>query len=226
MDYVAEMSRGLEYDTDVNPTEEVQHPSQSVTLTSKDEALYLSDDVAKANAEGEEGDVYHDGDGDEGDEFGDFSDLPSGAALSRFRRTVTEGVAVKEYKTIRIAKTAPYIQLQSVAKADRTLRVFDAGLTSQYLSAMHAVATQGVSFAGQAALVTGAGEGSIAIELVKSLLEGGATVVVAVHRTGDRLQQRLGFLRSVFEEYEALHHILFLPPLLLRTGLIPHATLI
>ncbi|KAJ2577573.1 fatty acid synthase alpha subunit Lsd1, partial [Coemansia sp. RSA 1807] len=46
-----------------------------------------------------------------------------------------------------------------------------------YFSGLNSIATQGISFAGKTALVTGCGRGSIGAEIVSSLLAGGAKVL-------------------------------------------------
>ncbi|WP_445162319.1 fatty acid synthase subunit beta domain-containing protein [Mycobacterium sp. Dal123C01] len=58
----------------------------------------------------------------------------------------------------------------------------------------------GLTFAGRTALVTGAGPGSIALEMVKSLLEGGARVVVTTSSYG---LDRSKFLKRVYQEHAA-----------------------
>ena len=64
------------------------------------------------------------------------------------------------------------------------------------------ISTNGVTFEGQVALLTGAGRGSIAIELGKALLQGGATVIVTTWERNDEFMQLLfKALRGVYEEY-------------------------
>ncbi|KAI0396678.1 putative fatty acid synthase alpha subunit FasA [Xylariaceae sp. FL0594] len=60
---------------------------------------------------------------------------------------------------------------------------YDAELTNVYLDAIFAGNTTGISFAGKTALVTGAGTGSIGLEVVRGLLCGGAKVIVTTSRT-------------------------------------------
>jgi fatty acid synthase subunit alpha, fungi type len=60
---------------------------------------------------------------------------------------------------------------------------YDAELTNTYLDAIFAGNTTGISFAGKTALVTGAGTGSIGLEVVRGLLSGGARVIVTTSRT-------------------------------------------
>ncbi|KAI0384967.1 putative fatty acid synthase alpha subunit FasA [Hypomontagnella monticulosa] len=60
---------------------------------------------------------------------------------------------------------------------------YDGELTNTYLDALFAGNTAGISYAGKTALVTGAGTGSIGIEVVRGLLAGGARVIVTTSRT-------------------------------------------
>eukprot|EP01046_Picozoa_sp_COSAG06_P055981 COSAG06_NODE_10454_length_1676_cov_1.380380_2_plen_119_part_00 len=60
------------------------------------------------------------------------------------------------------------------------------------------ISTNGVTFEGQVALLTGAGRGSIAIELGKALLQGGATVIVTTWERNDEFMQLLFKVRKLF----------------------------
>ncbi|KAI1428071.1 putative fatty acid synthase alpha subunit FasA [Xylaria sp. FL1777] len=60
---------------------------------------------------------------------------------------------------------------------------YDRQLTNTYLDAIFAGNTSGISYAGKTALVTGAGAGSIGMEVVRGLLAGGARVIVTTSRT-------------------------------------------
>lgn len=75
----------------------------------------------------------------------------------------------------------PLLHMLSRATPTTEAWEYDDQLTRMYLKCMHEIASAGVSFEGQVALVTGAGLGSIALELVCAFLQGGATVVTAVH---------------------------------------------
>ncbi|KAI1329110.1 putative fatty acid synthase alpha subunit FasA [Xylariaceae sp. FL0255] len=59
---------------------------------------------------------------------------------------------------------------------------FDRDLTNIYLDAILLGNTTGISYAGKTALVTGAGVGSIGMEVVRGLLAGGARVIVTTSR--------------------------------------------
>ena len=104
--------------------------------------------------------------------------------------------------TLKLLKGQPYIHLKSPAAFDPNMRVYDEGLTAQFLAAQHDIATNGISFEGQVALLTGAGRGSICIELGKALLQGGATVIVTTwNRTDQMLNYDLEMLRGVYETH-------------------------
>ncbi|KAK0628755.1 putative fatty acid synthase alpha subunit FasA [Bombardia bombarda] len=60
---------------------------------------------------------------------------------------------------------------------------YDRALTDAYLNALFAGSTSGISYAGKTALVTGAGPGSIGIEVIRGLLSGGARVIATTSRT-------------------------------------------
>ncbi|KAK8107064.1 uncharacterized protein PG998_009077 [Apiospora kogelbergensis] len=62
-------------------------------------------------------------------------------------------------------------------------RHYDSEFTQLYLDALFVGNTSGITYAGKTALVTGAGIGSIGIEVVKGLLSGGARVIVTTSRT-------------------------------------------
>lgn len=81
--------------------------------------------------------------------------------------------------------------------------------TYRYLQALSILATSGTSFAGQVCLVTGAGEGSIAIELVKVLLEGGAHVILT---TSSLNQRKAGVFQKVFQHCGARGSLLRVVP--------------
>lgn len=92
----------------------------------------------------------------------------------------------------------PWLKLLSVAPGS-TVRTYDAAETAAYMDCLRDVAApdRGVSFAGKAALVTGAGRGSIGSELVRALLMGGCRVLVT---TSSFSRKTTTFYRSMFEE--------------------------
>lgn len=94
----------------------------------------------------------------------------------------------------------PFVFLKSRKGADLLHWDYDEDLTSTYLSILSQIASAGISFKGKNVLVTGAGRGSIGIELVQMLLSGGARVIVTTARFS-----RAGteFYRQVYEKHGA-----------------------
>ena len=172
--YVAEMSRGLEYDQTL-PTE-VRHPRQAQTLEMDRPMAFADADEVKMPA-GRKPRSASEIDAD-------LVQLPSGERLAALRKSIS---LKEEWATIRIHKRVPLLHIKTPSKHDPSLRILDEPLTSQYLSCLHEIATNGVSFGDQVALVTGASVGSIAFQMVKGLLEGGATVIVTMrHSKSDK----------------------------------------
>ena len=68
-------------------------------------------------------------------------------------------------------------------------------LTNYYLDALAQGAKDGISFQGKFALMTGAGAGSIGVEIMQGLISGGAHVIVTTSR----------FSREVTEYYQSLY---------------------
>ena len=83
---------------------------------------------------------------------------------------------------------------------DMTVKLFDA--IGKSLS-------EGMSFSGKTVLVTGAGQGSIGIELVQKLLMGGATVIVTTSRSIQKAQK---MFRDVYAEHGARESELLVLP--------------
>jgi 3-oxoacyl-ACP reductase-like protein len=75
---------------------------------------------------------------------------------------------------------------------DPTIRLYVVESTCVLLSCIHQIASTGISFAGKVALLTGCGKNSIGVEIVKSLLDGGATVFVTTSSFSMRTTTLLG----------------------------------
>lgn len=89
-----------------------------------------------------------------------------------------------------------HVRLRPHAPAGRD----GAATAKAFEEALLALARGDQSFAGRTALVTGASDRSIAIELVKLLLTGGARVVVT---TSQHTPERIRFYRRLFQRYGA-----------------------
>jgi 3-oxoacyl-ACP reductase-like protein len=107
------------------------------------------------------------------------------------------------YHTVKIPDSMPYVHMRYDAHGvDPSFKVYDEGATCAYLRSLRDISTTGVSFVDQVALLTGAGIGSINIELVKALVQGGATVVVTLFiRNAKRQTQLYAEMRSIYEAY-------------------------
>ncbi|PWN20843.1 hypothetical protein BCV69DRAFT_270565 [Microstroma glucosiphilum] len=73
-------------------------------------------------------------------------------------------------------------------------------LTSVYFSVLEDFASEGMSFEGRNVLITGAGRGSIAVEVLKGLLAGGARCVVT---TSSYSRKTVEFYQSIYQKLGA-----------------------
>mmetsp|Transcript_17053 Transcript_17053/g.37202 ORF Transcript_17053/g.37202 Transcript_17053/m.37202 type:complete len:3767 (-) Transcript_17053:37-11337(-) len=224
VEYVEEMSRGLYYSR--SSASEVAAPEQVVELAPEGELSTDAEyDVPREDSPKASGRRPR-SESQLRRELSQLDDLPTGPTLEKFRKTIPlsqvqedvqsleEDCKVEEYTSIHVTKHVPYIHLKSPSSVDQSVRIIDERLTSDYLSCLHDMGTSGVSFAGQVALVTGAGRGSIACELVKALLEGGATVIVTVRtsRTEEAMAKEYQRFRSMYEEFGSKNSKLILEP--------------
>ncbi|KAK1943247.1 Fatty acid synthase subunit alpha [Phytophthora citrophthora] len=92
----------------------------------------------------------------------------------------------------------PHVCARKPSGVDQTLRMHDVESTCVLLSCMREVASTGISFADKVALLTGCGNNSIGAEIVKSLLEGGATVFVT---TNSFNMKTAGLFREMYERF-------------------------
>ncbi|KAG3005001.1 Fatty acid synthase subunit alpha [Phytophthora cactorum] len=92
----------------------------------------------------------------------------------------------------------PHVHVRKPSDVDPTIRLYDVESTSVLLSCMHEMASTGISFAGKVALLTGCGKDSIGVEVVKTLLEGGATVFVT---TSSFSMKTTGVFREIYQQH-------------------------
>ncbi|RYP69144.1 hypothetical protein DL771_006238 [Monosporascus sp. 5C6A] len=85
----------------------------------------------------------------------------------------------------------------------------DAQLTRAFLRTLSVGTTDGLSFAGKTALITGAGPGSIGAEVVRGLLSGGARVIVTTSRAPSSAAT---FFRQIYKDSGAQGSELILVP--------------
>ncbi|OWZ15871.1 Fatty acid synthase subunit alpha [Phytophthora megakarya] len=92
----------------------------------------------------------------------------------------------------------PHVHIRKPSSVDPTVRLYDVESTCELLSSMREMASTGISFAGKVALLTGCGKGSIGVEIVKALLEGGATVLVT---TNSFSMNTTTLFREIYEQH-------------------------
>lgn len=95
-----------------------------------------------------------------------------------------------------ITQELPFVSLKSRNPENSAVWSFDENLSEIYLNTLKAIATDGVSFAGKCALVTGCGKGSIGAAIVEVLVSGGAKVIVTTSRFSKSVTE---FYRSIYE---------------------------
>ncbi|KAG6574454.1 holo-[acyl-carrier-protein] synthase [Phytophthora cinnamomi] len=92
----------------------------------------------------------------------------------------------------------PHVHIRKPSDVDPTIRLYDVESTCVLLSCMREMASTGISFAGKVALLTGCGKNSIGAEIVKALLEGGATVFVT---TSSFSMKTTALFREIYEQH-------------------------
>lgn len=100
----------------------------------------------------------------------------------------------------------PFLYIQK--KTSTGQWVYDHHLTSTYLNVLESIAVNGASF-NKTVLLTGAGNGSIGAEILKGLLQGGATVVVTTSRFSFKATQ---FFQDIYKSYGSKGAKLILVP--------------
>ena len=91
----------------------------------------------------------------------------------------------------------PYLQIKRKVGGEFAV---SQKLTSMYLTILEDVAKNGVTFKGQNVLITGAGRGSIALEVARGLLAGGARVVLT---TSSYSRNQVSFYQSLYQSVGA-----------------------
>ncbi|ETP47698.1 holo-[acyl-carrier-protein] synthase, partial [Phytophthora nicotianae P10297] len=92
----------------------------------------------------------------------------------------------------------PHVHVRKPSDVDPTIRLYDVESTCVLLSCMREMASTGISFTGKVALLTGCGKNSIGAEIVKALLEGGATVFVT---TSSFSMKTTALFREIYEQH-------------------------
>lgn len=130
----------------------------------------------------------------------------SNVARKKIRRRVYgSNIEKKEKETdssiiTRNQQPLPYLHLQrpDTSAGHSVARVFCPKSTQVYLASLLNIADCGISFVGKTALVTGCGKGSIGLEVMRRLLEGGATVIATTSSFGSRSN---ALFREVYERH-------------------------
>lgn len=91
----------------------------------------------------------------------------------------------------------PYLQIKRRVGSDF---VVSQKLTKVFLTILEDFAKNGVTFKGQNVLITGAGRGSIALEVAKGLLAGGARVIIT---TSSYNRKQVSFYQSLYQSVGA-----------------------
>ncbi|MCO5566160.1 hypothetical protein L7F22_019836 [Adiantum nelumboides] len=91
----------------------------------------------------------------------------------------------------------PHLQIKRRVGTDF---VVSQKLTKVYLTILEDIAKNGVTFKGQNVLITGAGRGSIALEVARGLLAGGARVIIT---TSSYSRKQVSFYQSLYQSVGA-----------------------
>lgn len=121
-----------------------------------------------------------------------------GAPRQRTRRLSSNVRAAVDRESISLeSDRQPYLQIKRRVGTDF---VVSQKLTKVYLTILEDFAKNGVTFKGQNVLITGAGRGSIALEVAKGLLAGGARVIIT---TSSYSRKQVSFYQSLYQSVGA-----------------------
>ncbi|KAJ0391655.1 hypothetical protein P43SY_011807 [Pythium insidiosum] len=225
IDYVDELARGLEYrfadETAFFDTEETNITMESAVgfeTSMKDE----DDDSSPEESDDEEDESV------EKQQERSRASVPQPTSaqgpkltalresLKKRRKTVEASTLIERSSTLRFGLNEnlkqivlPHVHIRKPSDVDPTIRLYDVEMTCKLLACMREMATSGVSFSEKVALITGCGRNSIGAELVKSLLEGGATVFVT---TSSFSHDTTRVFRSIYEQHGSRGSRLILVP--------------
>ncbi|KAJ1877511.1 fatty acid synthase alpha subunit Lsd1, partial [Kickxella alabastrina] len=103
----------------------------------------------------------------------------------------------------------PMVHLCSKPADDPTAWRFDPALSAIYSDTLRDMCTHGLSLVGKRALITGCGSGSIGAEVLKALLEAGASVVVTTSSYSRKVTSRF---EQIYQRYGARDSSLVIVP--------------
>ncbi|KAL3671875.1 hypothetical protein V7S43_002543 [Phytophthora oleae] len=199
--YVEDVARGLEYNSQVNTrrcgdsvirkdTGLEPNPTDNDSTTSEDldsDGIDSGDDESAAQAASSESAHL--------ETFGDVLRAQQKSDLSPVDHSSLLHVRMNDM----LKKTVlPHVHVRKPSDVDPTIRLYDVESTCVLLTCMREMASTGISFAGKVALLTGCGKNSIGAEIVKALLEGGATVFVT---TSSFSMKTTSLFREIYEQH-------------------------
>eukprot|EP01114_Cavostelium_apophysatum_P006579 TRINITY_DN1795_c0_g1_i2.p1 TRINITY_DN1795_c0_g1~~TRINITY_DN1795_c0_g1_i2.p1 ORF type:complete len:3793 (+),score=1033.24 TRINITY_DN1795_c0_g1_i2:910-11379(+) len=106
-----------------------------------------------------------------------------------------------------VQKRVPYIFCRPGRSEDPSN--YDVNLTKMYYNSLEQIGKEGMSFTGKVILVTGCGRGSIGFEILKFLLQGGATVICTTSRP---TKANFDIYQSLYQKYAGKQGQLFVVP--------------
>lgn len=104
------------------------------------------------------------------------------------------------------AQTIPFLHIQKKTKSGWE---YDRKLSALYLDGLESAAVNGLTFKDKYVLVTGAGVGSIAAEILQGLISGGAKVIVTTSRFSKKVTE---YYQNMYARYGAAGSILTVVP--------------
>uniref|UniRef100_M4BNV4 Fatty acid synthase subunit alpha n=2 Tax=Hyaloperonospora TaxID=184462 RepID=M4BNV4_HYAAE len=214
--YVDEVARGLEYN-DAIETGKVAGSDVTAGMTSAVGFESTLNDNGSVSSDEPESD--DDGEINDGDSVTDKRSTETkkiapaeGAKLNALRDSLRKRAKRESAKSL-VARSSslrcglnenlkkivlPHVHIRKPSDVDPTIRLYDVESTCVLLSCMREMASTGISFAGKVALLTGCGKNSIGAEIVKALLEGGATVFVT---TSSFSMKTTTLFREIYEQH-------------------------
>ncbi|KAF4131937.1 4'-phosphopantetheinyl transferase domain-containing protein [Phytophthora infestans] len=212
INYVEEMARGLEYNSLIKTGEfgvsSIEKKAVGYEPNPADNGSTTSDDLDSDevdSGEDDEASLEESTDTDDAvptdctmkETLGDS--LRRRAQLESNQHSIVHSPSLQYRMNRMLKKTVlPHVHVRKPSDVDPTIRLYDVESTCVLLSCMREMASTGISFAGKVALLTGCGKNSIAAEIVKALLEGGATVFVT---TSSFSMTTTGLFREIYDQH-------------------------
>ncbi|KAG6574452.1 putative fatty acid synthase subunit alpha [Phytophthora cinnamomi] len=201
--YVDEVSRGLEYNIVIKSRKTASSNGFEFEATPTDNGSTTSEDVDSDDIDSGE-------DEDSTPQAHSENAAPTeGPKIDTLRDALHRRAERESQWTPRIRSSyglnenlkklvLPHVHVRKPSDVDPTIRLYDVESTCVLLSCMREMASTGISFAGKVALLTGCGKNSIGAEIVKALLEGGATVFVT---TSSFSMKTTALFREIYEQH-------------------------